>query len=313
MIERLPKPEHACLKASYPELQWREVACIAPRATPLLPAHGARSETVGDGTDYSAVIPGQITFAEGGFHDVTGVKSEYVIRNKHHEANKYSLQLNTQFFNTVACANLGSPDPSGCFGWEQFAYDTGRPVSVFIEYWLVDFAPATAACPAGWHKFVFTGQSEANCYINSPEIPTPMEPITSLKKLRLLGSAAYSSRTQDFAELTVGNSDVYYVGGQNWFPDLNTQWQAAEFNIFGSGNGNQAVFNAGSTITVRTEVDTGAMAAPTCTAEGFTGESNNLFLTATASKWPEVQYPSIDFTETNSTSQAKASCVAEGS
>jgi hypothetical protein len=312
MIERLPKPANACLTASYPERQWRAIPCAQARTSPLVPAHGVTGATVGGGKDFVAAASGHVTFAEGGFHDVTGVKSEYVIKRKLRFPNHYSLQLNTQFFNTEACASLGSPDPSNCFGWEQFAYDTAHPVGVFIEYWLVDFGPVPTKCPSGWRKFVFTGTKEVNCFINSATVPTPTEPITALRKLRLYGSAAYSSRSQDYAELIVGNSSIYYVAGQNWFPDLDTQWQDVEFNIFGDGGGDQAIFNSGSTIVVRTELDSGVTTAPACAAGGFTGESNNLFLTATRTKWPETQYPSIVFTETND-SHKKKSCVTEGS
>jgi hypothetical protein len=259
------------------------------------------------------VVTGHVSFAEGGFDDVTGVKSEYVEKRKHHFANVYSLQLNTQFFSTESCTSLGSPDPQNCFGWEQFAYDTGRPVGVFIEYWLVDFGPLGTKCPSGWHKYAFKKQDEVNCWINSPLIPTPVVPITSLEKLRLLGAAASSSKIQDFAELIVGYSSIYYVGGQNWFPDLDTEWQTAEFNILGDCCGDHATFNAGSTIDVRTEVDSGKTAAPACVSQGFTAESNNLFLTKTPAKWPKTQYPSIIFTETNKTNRTQASCATEGS
>ena len=272
-----------------------------------------RGATVGDGTDFTAVVTGHVSFAEGEFQDVTGVKSEYVLKRKHHIANVYSLQLNTQFFSTVSCANLGSPDPQNCVGWEQFAYDTGPPVGLFIEYWLADFGPGGTKCPSGWHKLFAKTQNEVDCWINSALIPTPVVPITSLEKLRLLGAAAYASKSQDFAELIDGYSSIYYVAGQNWFPDLDTQWQTAEFNIFGDCCGDQATFNAGSTIDVRTEVDSGATKAPTCGSQGFTAESNNLFLTKTPVKWPQAQYPSIIFTETNNTKRAKASCATEGS
>jgi hypothetical protein len=312
MIARLPKPENACLTASYPETQWRETPCVEPPGNPLLPADGVRGATVGDGTDFTAVVSGHVSFAEGGFHDVTGVKSEYVVKRKHHRANVYSLQLNTQFFSTEACKSLGSPYPKKCFGWEQFAYDTGRPVGVFIEYWLADFGPLGTKCPSGWHKYVAKAQGEVNCWINSHLLPTPVEPITSLGTLRLLGAAAYSSRSQDFAELIVGYSTVYYVAGQNWFPDLNSEWQDAEFNILGDCCGDQATFNAGSTIVVRTQVDSGATMAPTCGSQGFAAESNNLFLTSTSAHWPKTQYPSIIFTETDG-KHTKASCATEGS
>ena len=97
VMQRLPKPNNACLVASYPALEWHQVPCAQPPTSPLLPAFGAKHETVGDGKDFAAVVPGQISFAEGGFSNLSGVKSEYVLKRKHHIANTYSLQLNTQF------------------------------------------------------------------------------------------------------------------------------------------------------------------------------------------------------------------------
>jgi hypothetical protein len=312
-IQQVPKPENACATASYPELQWREIPCATRPNDPLLPAHGVRGATVGDGTDFTAVVTGHVSFAEGEFQNVTGVKSEYVLKRKQRRANVYSLQINTQFFNTESCAKFGSPDPKKCLGWEQFAFDTGAPVGLFIEYWLADFGPGGTKCPSGWHKYFAKTQNEVNCWINSALIPTPVVPITSLEKLRLLGAASHGSENQDFAELIVGGSSIYYVAGQNWFPDLDKRWQTAEFNILGDCCGDQATFNAGSAIDVRTEVDSGAKKAPTCGSQGFAAESNNLFLTGTAGKWPKTQYPSIVFTETNNAKRTQASCATDGS
>jgi hypothetical protein len=93
---------------------------------------------------------------------------------------------------------------------------------------------------------------------------------------------------------------------------LQSQWQDAEFNVLGDCCGDQATFNAGSTINVRTEVDSGTTAAPSCSLAGFTAESNSLFLSQTHTKWPQSQYFSIVFTETNDTGYKSASCASEG-
>jgi hypothetical protein len=182
----------------------------------------------------------------------------------------------------------------------SFAHPTPRLPSSF------------AAASYGSAAFGSDAGKRFRVYLDLNAIPIPVEPITSLRKLRVLGSAADGSRTQDFAEVIVGYSDIYYVAGQNWFPDLDSQWQIAEFNVFGDSNGDQAVFNAGSTLVVRTEVDSGAAMAPSCDLVGFTGESNNLFLTETRPRWPKDQYPSIVFTETNA-AHRKASCATERS
>jgi hypothetical protein len=263
--------------------------------------------------DFSAAVTGHMSFAQGEFTRMTGIKREYVQKRKRRIANLYSLQLNTQFFTTESCTNLGSPDSQTCKGWEQFVYDTGGTPGAFIEYWLVNFAPLGTKCPSGWHPFTFKSTDEVNCWINSVnETPMPVEVITSLDKLRLLGAAADASRSQDFTEVIVGDNSVYYLGGQNWFPDLDLQWQDAEFNIFGDCCGDQARFNTGSTLVVRTEVDSGATQAPLCDAQGFTGETNNLVLTETRRNWPKKQYPSIVFTETNAPGK-QPSCAREGS
>ncbi|MGC2077281.1 MAG: hypothetical protein WA728_14830 [Xanthobacteraceae bacterium] len=86
--------------------------------------------------------------------------------------------------------------------------------------------------------------------------------------------------------LTVGDT-AYSAPGDSNIPDLGQHWQIAEFNIFGNGDGSQAVFNTGSTLVVRTVVDSGTTSAPTCDEQGFTGETNNLTLTSTAIPPPE--------------------------
>ena len=311
MILAAPKPQHGCLIARYPQSVWRQTRCVKPPNEPLLPARGIRRGTVGDGVDFLAAVTGRVSLARGSFLQVSGVTSEYVHRRKHRIPNRYSLQINTQFFTTSSCATLGSPDPGQCFGWEQFVYDASSHVTAFIEYWLVDFGPQGTACPSQWHPFSFAGSSEVNCWVNSADaIPLPVQPVTALEKLDLSGAVAGALGSTDAAVLSVAGTAAYYVNGDNWFPDLNEQWQDAEFNVFGNSDGDEAYFNAGSTIVVRTEVDSGAATAPSCSTGGFTGETNNLTLTATRRRWPKAQYPSVVFEESNAVT-APASCATE--
>jgi hypothetical protein len=64
--------------------------------------------------------------------------------------------------------------------------------------------------------------------------------------------------------------------------NIQSNWNAVEFNIVGDGNGDQAEFNSGATVGVRIAVDNGTIAAPSCVSgagfDGFTGETNNLNL-----------------------------------
>jgi hypothetical protein len=89
-----------------------------------------RTDIVGGaGPDFSAVVTGNITEAEGSFDTITGVTSECAVQcpkgtcptsptcTSANPANAYSLQLNTNYFKTSTC--IGSPNP-GCLGWEQF-------------------------------------------------------------------------------------------------------------------------------------------------------------------------------------------------
>ena len=87
----------------------------APEQT-LLAASGrddSENKTVGGaaGPDFSAMVTGHITQAEGSFDSVTGVTL----------TPNYSLQLNTDFFPTRACKDAPN---TGCKGWEQFVYDS---------------------------------------------------------------------------------------------------------------------------------------------------------------------------------------------
>ncbi len=59
--------------------------------------------------------------------------------------------------------------------------------------------------------------------------------------------------------------------------NLGTAWTASEYNIIGDGGASEAVFNKGSSISVRIGLNDGTTNAPTCVAnDGTTGETNNL-------------------------------------
>lgn len=298
MLMRVPRPS-GCVVATYPEIRWHATRCGKAPNVPYRPRHGIRRKAVGNGTDWSAVTSAYTTFARGTFHDITGLTSE----EDFGVSNDYSLQLNTDFFTTASCAGLGSTDPN-CLGWEQFLYTTnGTSAAVFIQYWLINF---NTTCPAGWNT------AGGDCWTNSASSSTaPAEAITNLRNVKLSGFAALGSATDDFVEFTVCCYSIYATGGSNWFPDLYRHWQGSEFNVIGNGGGSQAVFNAGATLVVRTETDSDTLAAPACDAEGFTGETNNLYLTGEVPSWPKSQFPSITFTETDN-AHSTPSCDAEG-
>jgi hypothetical protein len=78
-ILKRAKPGKGCYTAIYPDPQWREVACKKP-SNKLYPPRrmggGMPTEQVGNGPDFSPVVTGHITLAEGSFDPGTVVTSE---------------------------------------------------------------------------------------------------------------------------------------------------------------------------------------------------------------------------------------------
>lgn len=273
MLLQIPKPENACMVATYPERQWQATPCVEAPNIPLVPANGIRHETVAKSIDYSGKVKtGSVSFAYGLFQQMTGVKSEYVQISGQRYANLYSLQINTQPFTTTACTTLGSTNPKNCQGWEQFVYDTTNysdyQPGVFIQYWLLDFGKLGTQCPSSpsyWYTYFPPEKNYVDCYINYSETVAPVVVITQLTALTLLGGAPHSYfGNKDGAGMSdIDNGKLFLVVGNNWFPDLGKRWQYAEFNVLGNGGGDEAIFNAGSRIVVRTLLSSGTTNAPT--------------------------------------------------
>jgi hypothetical protein len=201
-ILKTPRPK-GCFTARYPEQQWREVHCKTPPHKLYLP-RTIRTEIVGGaGTDFTADVTGHISEAEGSFDSGTVVSSECSVPCPKQtcpknpscalgSANTYSLQLNTEFFQTTTCKNSPNPNPpgtpnnSGCQGWEQFVYE-GSSGGAFIQYWMTNYGPPGTACPApisascqngaqngaqsdGWCPFSFSPTSAVNCVVNATDL-----------------------------------------------------------------------------------------------------------------------------------------------
>jgi hypothetical protein len=301
----VPRPDKGCFTADYPQMTWREVPCKPSTPHKLyLPQHGGvtRLDVVGgSGPDISATVTGHITLSEGSFDSVTGVTS----------TGAYTLQLNTAPFTTSTCS--GSPAPASCQGWEQFVYESSG--GGFIQYWLLQYGPAGTLCPTprhsgcaanssyndGWCPFQFSPSGSVYCVVNSlHDSAAPAKAMTSLGDLRVAGAAAGGGSTTDAITVTVAGSPPFGAAGSNYFPDLGSQWQEAEFNVFGDGGGSQATFNSGANLQVRTEVISGTNTGPGCHLKSWTGESTNLTLvnTAPVSSIP-LPAPALVFGESN--------------
>jgi hypothetical protein len=109
----------------------------------------------------SAVVSGpKISSAIGSFDSIVPPAGTLTV-------SAFSLQINSQFFETSAC---GVRMGMGCKGWQQFIYSTnqcgGNPC-VFIEHWLVNFGSSSPG--AGWTR---SGTSN-HWWRRSPTTPAP--------------------------------------------------------------------------------------------------------------------------------------------
>jgi hypothetical protein len=283
-----PAPSKGCFTASYPSRIWRQVACTAAPARRFLPRSGLAGLTVGDGNDYAAAaVDGLLSETIGAFPTVKGVKSETGMAG----ANDYSLQLNSQFYTTKACDHAS--DPSQCLGWQQFVYSS-NPNSDgtgygFMQYWLINYGsncPTTGSVT--WMSY------REDCYANSNAVLVPLQDITKLKYLKVTGKAV--SKGVDTFTLTT-ESDAYSVTGDDSVVYLAKSWNASEFNVIGDGDGSEADFNNGASVTVKISLKDGLKTAPDCeSGAGTTAETNNLEL---GSCKASASSNSVEFTESD--------------
>ena len=284
-------PGAGCFKAVYPAAQWERIPCVTPpRIWYPLPRsrHPKLGQTVGDGNDFTAdTTPHLISMAIGAFPKVKGVKTV----QSGGSLDAYSLQLNSDFFQTAACGSL-----QDCVGWSQFVYENppgSGQGTLFIQDWLVATNPSGfSSCPPGqgWENLGI------GCVQNSPfGVNLPNVNVTDLGSVIETGVA---DSTGDSIFMSVGSSEYGMKNVQgDGITDLSQHWEGAEFNILGDGGGDQANFNSGSKLTVSIQADDGVKKKPDCASNsGTTAETNNLFFVRAPKKAPKLQYPSIEFT-----------------
>jgi hypothetical protein len=273
VMRQLRVPGKGCFAASYPILRWRRTECgTAPHRpyAPQLPAVPApRPQTVGDGSDYLAGVTGSpLASVTGSFDGISPGTTETQQVSGKAVPNTFSLQLNTQTFQTPACS--ASPQGSGCQGWEQFIYSTSYN-GIAIQYWLLNY---DTTCPSGWATYHST-----DCWTNSSGSRLSGSALTvqDLPDVTLTGNATGSG---DSVILTTASQAIRVNTGSSVL-DLAPNWTGAEWTIVGDCCLNDAIFSPGTTLILRTTVnDGGTNAIPTCKLQGFTGETNNLNLPA---------------------------------
>jgi hypothetical protein len=278
-IKQTPLPDKGCFKASYPSTEWQQVTCTIAPNRPYLPARGPKPPTVGNGTDFTGVVSGLLSQAEGSFPFSSGISISH----------SYSLQLNSNFFKTPACTS--------CSGWQQFIYSSSSPSAIYMQYWLLGYG---TSCPSGWTE------SSGSCYKNSSATDISGQPSTNLPYIYLTGKASGGT---DTVLMDSPSGDISAVGADSVL-DLEQGWNSAEFNVFGNGNGSEVSFSSDAALVVQISLVNGTTNVPSYSTGGFTGETNNLTLIGTAPCRYGGTTPMIQFMESDA--GGSASCGSTG-
>jgi hypothetical protein len=307
-------PNGGCFTATYPNVQWQEVPCAQGVTPPPFPPVPGRSRpdgaafTVGGGTDpVPGATSGHISTAVGSFDSVSGVTSVMTGTT----ADDYSLQLNVNTFSSAVCG--GAQVPANCVGWQQFIFSNGQCTSgnmmvacTFMQYWLIGWGKTT--CPPGWTPYVNVTDDE--CYTNSNILVPPTQTIPNLGNLSVTGQAV--SGGFDTVIFSSG-ANLYAVQNADSQLSLASGWTAAEYNLVGDCCGFAATLNNGSSMVVRVSVDNGSTtSAPSCVSgsfQGYTAETNNLYLQPASGTPRSSTQPALVWTQ-NSNTSSTAPCSA---
>jgi Tectonin domain len=257
-----------CFVSSFPNTALQEVPCGTAPDVPHMPRLGTSG--VGNTVDYTAQVSGLIKTASGTFSDISGVISEAspVGGNLPYVLDAYTLQVNSNTFASGACGSASVP--ANCLGWQQFVFSNSLR-QAYMQYWLLNYQGDAVTCPAGWIAKV-----KPHCFKNSVAVSVPAQSITELRNLSLRGDTSAGGNDRLVMRVQGG---VHLVNASDSVLGLAGGWNTAEFNVFGDCCFAQAVFSAGSKMTVHTTVDDGTANAPSCFNTSFTGETNSMDLT----------------------------------
>ncbi|MBE1461564.1 hypothetical protein [Kibdelosporangium phytohabitans] len=213
---------------------------------------------------------GPITEANGSFDantvkNVNRVASPAPSTTSPDIVDAYTLQLNTNPFPTTLCA--GKPN---CEGWLQFVFaNNGTSGEIYIKYWLRSYG---APCPPGWLA------RQIDCYKKSGAKPTPNMPLNTgtMSKYRLTGKV---SGPEDWIKFEVAGA--YEISSPVTRElVIGTNWQRAEFNVFGLADESTANFNDYAEFHTRVEIVYGGQRRPLCKSFAYSNEANNLSFVA---------------------------------
>jgi hypothetical protein len=291
----MPPDSDGCHEVTHPSMEWEEVACDEAKILTAAPGRrvaeaAQRSEStlnVGFDKNYALQVgsvnrekEGYFTLVSGSFRNLIGVTSITDHRGTKRSPDKWTLQLNTNVFDTPDC------DPFDfCVGWQQAIYaqeGQGAQGELFIMSHLsVDITPENGlTCPPGWidgntglQRFRSFG-----CYRFSPVKSVPGVAVSDLEHVRMTKG---SGVTGEFVILRVDDT-LYRVNTApadsqtSYPPPLYKNFWIADFNIFGYGN-SEAVFSDNSSMDVMLSVDgyVGDVDI-TCRTGGYEDSSNSM-------------------------------------
>lgn len=248
--------------------------------------------------DEAARTTGTIGDSSGTFPSETRFTSE---SDSGKGSDYFSLQANSNFFSTTYGSFFSCAGQS-VTGWEQFVAQSGAfgKVRIVIEYWLINYtAPGSGntSCPSGdipgggtaWQNppnDAYDCSAFSAAY--SPE-PTAQSP-AYLYYMGLGGSANLQSDGHDSVVYCFSTS-CYEVDVNDTVIYLYKHWQFSEFNVLGFGDGSEATFNSGFSLTVKNQLYNSNNGPITTSCDHIvpstTAETNNLNLgscTATNAK-----------------------------
>ncbi len=310
-MSKVPLPGNGCYVATRATSTWQEVACrpapdviLAPGA---ISGGGPPKLIIGghNGIDVEPQTASPISWAEGSFPLITGLTTE---TDSVEGTNEYSLQLNSNKFVHPICQGAPPSLRSSCRGWQQFAYVPG---SLFMQYWLVSYnlesCSGSSCCPSGWTQYDDTFRQVTDCYKSAAGVFPPAEPITNLSNMRVIGTAG----SNDTAIFSSGNDTLYALSAPTVL-NLNSNWTAAEFNIFGYNLASNAQFNDNVAMVVQILTNTTPVttAAPSYLVQSETGETNSLTLTPNSECRIAGTRPGVQFMQSNNGTGAQACPLA---
>jgi hypothetical protein len=293
MQQSLP-PGPGCYTASYPGNGWKQIPCGPP------PQHHRPSQArpIDFGYPDYMLQPSStasiLTSATGVLYDFFGAAGETVQQNpskpnpNNGRSNVYSLQINTDQ-ETAPCPGNSS---SSCVIWEQFIFKNNDVTNggtsnvtngtyIMIEYVLPNYVDGTThtACPtvAAW----FEGSGgDTSCYLQSNTAQVPLQTTPDGSSIQLSGTITGASDAVSFltsdGQMIAETVSSTPAAGQVARPFALQSWNQVQFNLFGDGNGDQAVFKAGATMGVQVSVLPDTTALQPCFNNSLTAETANL-------------------------------------